>query len=272
MTYNAVSPDLQRTRQIAEALDRLNSERQRVEDEILREIVERLERHPEEAKHYTLVLAGEGWHRGVIGIVAQRVVERYHRPALVMGVEDGQAVGSGRSIPGLHLFEALDAIRDLFERFGGHAQAAGFTLPAARIHDLAARFEAYARTKLSAGDLEPAQRVDGEVSLGELDWDLYQALEGLGPFGCGNPTPVLAAHGLSLLVPPRVLREKHLKLRVAQGNKSFDALAWRWADKGRALMPGQTLDLAFTLDQNVYQNIATLQLVVKDIRTMMNYE
>ncbi len=261
------SPDAQRARQIAERLDRLNSERQRVEDEILREIVERLERYPEEAKRYTLVLAGGGWHRGVIGIVAQRVVERYHRPALVMGVEDGQAVGSGRSIPGLHLFEALDALRDLFERFGGHAQAAGFTLPAARVPDLAARFEAYARTKLSAGDLEPTLRVDGEISLRELDWDHYQALERLAPFGCGNPTPVLAARRVSLLTPPRVLREKHLKLKVAQGSKSFDALAWRWADKGLALRTGQMLDLAFTLDQNVFQDIATLQLVVKDIRT-----
>ncbi len=261
------SPDVQRARQIAERLDRLNSERQRVEDEILREIVERLERQPEEAKRYTLVLAGEGWHRGVIGIVAQRVVERYHRPALVMGVEDGQAVGSGRSISGFHLFEALNALRDLFERFGGHAQAAGCTLPAARVPELAARFEAYARGKLSAEDLEPTLRVDGEISLGELDWDLYQALERLAPFGCGNPTPVLAARRLNLVTSPRVLREKHLKLKVAQGSKSFDALAWRWADKGLALRSGQMLDLAFTLDQNVFQDIATLQLVVKDIRT-----
>ncbi len=261
------SSDGQRTHQIAEALDRLNSERQRVEDEILREIVERLERHPEEANRYTLVLAGEGWHRGVIGIVAQRVVERYHRPALVVGVEDGEAVGSGRSIPALHLFEALEAIREVFERFGGHAQAAGFTLPVARVSDLAARFEAYVRTKLAAEDLEPALRVDAEVTLRELNWDLFQALERLGPFGCGNPTPVLAARGLSLLLPPRVLREKHLKLKVAQEGRSFDALAWRWADKGLALMPGKSLDLAFTLDQNVYQDIATLQLVVKDLRS-----
>ncbi len=266
------SSDTQRTSQIADRLDQLNSERQRVEDEILREIFERLERHPEEAQRTTLVLAGEGWHRGVIGIVAQRVVERYHRPALVVGVEDGQGVGSGRSIPGLHLFEALGSIHDVFERFGGHAQAAGFTLPAARLPELAERFEGYARTKLTAEDLEPAMRVDAEVSLRELDWGLYQALESLGPFGCGNPTPVLAARGLSLLMPPRVLREKHLKLRVAQGTKSFDALAWRWADKGLALLPGKALDLAFTLDQNVYQDIATLQLVVKDIRTMMNSE
>lgn len=262
------SSDPQRTSQIADRLDQLNSERQRVEDEILREIVERLQRHPEEAQRFTLVLAGEGWHRGVIGIVAQRVVERYHRPALVVGVEDGQGVGSGRSIPGLHLFEALDSIRDVFERFGGHAQAAGFTLPATCVPELAARFETYARSKLTAEDLEPALRVDAEVSLKELDWDLYRALERLGPFGCGNPTPVLAARGLSLLAPPRILREKHLKLKVVQGAKSFDALAWRWADRGLALAPGQEVDLAFTLDQNVYQDIAALQLVVRDIGTM----
>src|SRR5574337_53438 len=105
-------------------------------DEILREIIARVEQTPQMAERYFLVLAGEGWHRGVIGIVAQRVVERYYRPALVIGVEDGVGVGSGRSIKGFHLLEALSAASDLFERFGGHAQAAGFTLPAHRIPEL----------------------------------------------------------------------------------------------------------------------------------------
>ena len=232
---------------------------------MLREIAELMERNPERAKRYSLVLAGEGWHRGVIGIVAQRVVDRYHRPALVIGVENGVGVGSGRSIKAFHLLDALAALGDIFYRFGGHAQAGGFTLPAQRIPELETRLEAYARSVLTPQDLEPVLRVDAEVSLSEVDWGLFQELEQLQPFGFGNPTPNFVARGLRLMMPPRILQDKHLKLRVAHGAKSFDALGWGWAERGLTLVPGQPVDIAFTLDQNVFQEVATLQLVMKDI-------
>jgi single-stranded-DNA-specific exonuclease len=218
------------------------------------------------AERYSLVLSSEGWHRGVIGIVAQRVVDRYHRPTLVIGVEDGVGFGSGRSIMRFHLLEALGAMSDLFDRFGGHAQAAGFALPAARIPDLEKRFELHARSVLAPEDLHPALSVDAEVPLAEIDWPLYEDLQRLSPFGYGNPTPLLVACGLNLVFAPRVLQDKHLKLRVAQGPRSLDALGWGWAGKGRLLAPGQQLDLAFTLDKNVFQEQASLQLVIKDMR------
>jgi len=261
------SPDAAKARGIAERLDKLNRERQRLEDEILHEITDFMEQRPEMANRHSLVLAGEGWHRGVIGIVAQRVVERYHRPALVIGVEDGVGVGSGRSIKPFHLLDALSTVGDLFERFGGHAQAAGFTLPADRIRELEERLERYARSVLTAQDLEPVLHVDAEVNLTDIDWDLYRELERLGPFGFGNPTPTLAARGLRLVMTPRVLQDKHLKLRVAQGTRSFDAAGWGWAGKSSPLSPGQQLDMAFTLDQNVFQDVASLQLVIKDLRS-----
>jgi single-stranded-DNA-specific exonuclease len=261
------SSDVSEARAIAERLEKLNRERQRVEENILREITEIMERNPERAKQYSLVLAGEGWHRGVIGIVAQRVVDRYQRPTLIIGVENGVGVGSGRSIKAFHLLDALGALSDIFERFGGHAQAGGFTLPAHRIPELEARLESYARSVLSPQDLEPVLRVDEEVNLTEVDWGLFQELEKLEPFGFGNPTPNLVARGLRLMMPPRILQDKHLKLKVAQGAKSFDALGWGWANRGLALVPGQPLDIAFTLDQNVFQEVATLQLVIKDIRS-----
>ena len=258
-------PDAARTREIAERLERLNRERQRVEDEILREIVEQVERRTDLAGRYTLVLAGPGWHRGVIGIVAQRVVERYHRPTLVIGVEDGVGVGSGRSLKRFHLLEALTAASDLFERFGGHAQAAGFALPADRVPELERRFEEYARTVLVPGDLEPVLRVDGQVNLAEMDWPLYQELSKLEPFGMGNPTPVFGACGLRLVATPRVLQEKHLKLRVGQAARTLDAIGWGWAARAPALAAGQQVDLAFTLEENNYQDMASLQLVIKDL-------
>ena len=258
--------DASQARLIAERLDKLNRERQRVEDEILRQILESLERRPETAQRYTLVLSGEGWHRGVIGIVAQRVVERFHRPALVIGVEDGQGVGSGRSLRSFHLLNALQTASDLFERFGGHAQAAGFALPAARIPELEKRLESYARARLTPEDLAPLLSVDAEVGGEEIDWPLYESLRCLRPFGCGNPTPVLVARGLRLVMVPRILQDKHLKLKVALGARSVDALGWGMAAKGPGLTPGQQLDLAFTLEENVFQDISSLQLVMKDMK------
>ncbi len=260
------TPDASNAGRIAERLDRLNRERQQAEEEILREITERPEQRPGIAERFSRIYWGEGWHRGVIGIVAQRLVERHNRPTLVIGVQDGVGVGSGRSIKGFHLLEALARASDLFERYGGHAQAAGFTLPADRIGELEARFESYARAALAPEDLEPVLRVDAEVNLKDIDWDLLEFLRCLEPCGFGNPTPVFAARGLSLALPPRILKEKHLKLKVVQGSKSLDALGWGQADLGPGLAPGQQLDLAFTLEENVYQGRASLRLVMKDIQ------
>jgi single-stranded-DNA-specific exonuclease len=261
-----VTSEVERARAIAARLDLLNRERQRTEEEILREITDRMTQRPEISSRYSLVFAGEGWHRGVIGIVAQRLVERVYRPTLVVGIEDGVGVGSGRSIRGFHLLDALTPLGDLFERFGGHAQAAGFALPAERIAELEARFEERARHLLRPEDLEPTQRIDAELGLREVDWELLEEVQGLEPFGSGNPKPVFAARKVRLAAPPRVLKEKHLKLRVTQGGEAFDALAWRQAGRVRELESGQLLDSAFTLDTNVYQGVPRLQLILRDFR------
>lgn len=252
--------------EIAGRLDRLNQERQQVEEGMLSEITELMEENPEYKERRSLVFAGRGWHRGVIGIVAQRVAERHHRPALVISVEGGEGMGSGRSIPGFHLLDALHAAGDLFRRYGGHAQAAGFTVAADRIPELEARFESYARTKLRSEQLEPTLKIDAEVSLAELDGPLYDSLQRLAPHGMGNPTPVFAAHGLRLLSPPRVLKERHLKLRVAQDSRSLDALAWGWGPRSEEWRQGESVDAAFVLDANDFQEFRTLQLELKDMQ------
>lgn len=260
------TPDPDQGRRIAERLEVLNRERQRVETEILREISTRMAQQPEKADCYSLVLAGEGWHRGVIGIVAQRVVELYHRPTLVIGVEQGIGQGSARSIPHFHLLNALTRMSDLFERFGGHAQAAGFTLPADRIGELGRRLEAYCRSVLKPENLEPVLRVDAEIKLDELDAGLYEKMCKLEPFGFGNPTPTFVARNIQLMEPPRVLKEKHLKFRVRKGARLFDALGWGWAGRCTAFTAGQQVDLAFALDENVYMGRSTMQLILKDVQ------
>jgi single-stranded-DNA-specific exonuclease len=256
--------DAARARALAERLEALNRERQLVEEEILTAIAGLMEEHPERARRYTLVFAAEGWHRGVIGIVAQRVVDRYHRPTLVIGVEEGVGVGSGRSIKGFHLLEALRQASDLFERFGGHAQAAGFSLPAHRIPELETRLERYAHSVLAPDDLEPVLRVEAEVRLAEINRELYEQVQRLEPYGFGNPTPVFATRQSLVAMPPRLVKGKHLKLRVAQEGKAFDVLGWQMAEQAAGLAGTQMLDLAFTLDANVFQNTVTLQLILKD--------
>jgi single-stranded-DNA-specific exonuclease len=269
------TPQADKARAIAERLDKRNRERQEVEEQILAKALEVKEgsdlvggaassRGPDGC--YSLVVAGAGWHRGVIGIVAQRLVERFHLPTLVIAIEDGVGHGSGRSITGFHLVEALDQAKELLDRYGGHAQAAGFSMPADQIPELAARFERHAHRMLRAEDLEPVLRVDAEVDLPDVDHNLYQALRQLEPYGLGNPTPVFATRSIQLLGPPRVLKDKHLKLRVAQGKKSAEAVGWGLAERARLLAAFQQVDLAFSVDENLYQEMASLQLVIKDIR------
>jgi single-stranded-DNA-specific exonuclease len=258
--------DLEKARETALRLDKLNAERQRVEESILSEIEESLKSQPELSERYSLVFSGEGWHRGVLGIVAQRVVERCYRPTLVVGVADGTGQGSGRSIANFHLLNALTASEDLFERFGGHAAAAGFSLRSDLIGELATRFEDHARSVLSPEDLIPLLRVDAEVDLDQIGWSVYEELRKMEPFGLGNPTPVFVARNLRLAVAARVVGNKHLKLKVGRDSTLFDALGWNQGGQAELLKTGDLLDVAFTLDENFYQGIASLQMIIKDMR------
>ncbi|HEX5483169.1 MAG TPA: single-stranded-DNA-specific exonuclease RecJ [Terriglobia bacterium] len=251
--------------EIAERLDTLNRNRQQTEESIVAEIKARVAAEPRRSSQYSLVFSGENWHRGVIGIAAQRVVDIYYRPALVMAVENGTAHGSGRSIPGFHLLDALTESKHLFERFGGHAQAAGFSLPSSRIGELEEALEAYARTILSPAALEPALRVDAQVNLQDLSWDFYEQLKKLEPCGCGNPQPVFTAK-VDLKSPARILKEKHLKIRVAQQKIVFDAVGWRMAERAAELVGEAAAEIAFTLGETSFQGERELQLVLKDFR------
>jgi single-stranded-DNA-specific exonuclease len=209
--------DAARAHEIAARLDQLNGERQEEERRILEAIESRFEQEPSLRNAYCVVVDGDGWHRGVIGITATRVVERYRRPALVLSHDDGEAHGSGRSIPAFHLLGALEACRGLFTRYGGHSHAVGFSLPSARVPELRAQLDAYARTRLTPADFEPAIDLDAELALDQVTPDLFQALERLEPFGQGNPEPVFAARGVRLMAPPKLLKDKHVKLRLAAG-------------------------------------------------------
>jgi single-stranded-DNA-specific exonuclease len=207
--------DAERARQIAGRLDQLNADRQDEERRIMECIERRLEEEPALREAYCVVVDGDGWHRGVIGITATRVVERYGRPTLVVSREGEEAHGSGRSVPAFHLLNALESCHELFSRYGGHAHAVGFALPSGNVQKLREHLDTYARARLTLADLEPQLEVDGELSLEEVTPELYRALCLLEPFGMDNPEPVFTAHAVRLMAPPQVLKDKHVRLRVA---------------------------------------------------------
>jgi single-stranded-DNA-specific exonuclease len=267
------SREMKQAQEIAAKLNQLNAERQNEEARIVKEIQERLDGDAAQREPYCLVVDGDGWHRGVIGIVATRVVERYGRPALVLArdVESGEAHGSGRSIAGFHLLEALEQpeCRRLFTRFGGHAHAVGFSLPGERVSELRARIDEYARGRLTPEDLVSSLAIDMEIDLEQVTRDLCAELEQLEPFGQGNREPVLAVRNAVLLQPPKVLKEKHLKLRVGAGNgnhRGYDALGWRMAERiqKEGLVAGERLNLAFNLEENQHPDFGGPQMILQD--------
>jgi len=206
--------DVVRARELATKLDQLNTERQEEERRILKSLEERISGDPALCDAYCIVLDGEGWHRGVIGITATRVVERYNRPTLVISREGEEAFGSGRSIRAFHLLEAVESCRDLFSRYGGHAHACGFAMPAANVDQLRVRLDAFARARLTLEDFVPVLAVDDELRFEEITPELFRALSLLEPYGVGNPEPVFSTRGAKLTAPPRILKEKHVKLRL----------------------------------------------------------
>ena len=207
--------DVERAREIAGRLDKLNADRQDEERRIMESILRRLEDEPALREAYCVVVDGEGWHRGVIGITASRVVERHGRPTLIISREGEEAHGSGRSIGAFHLLQALESCPELFSRYGGHAHAVGFALPSANVEKLREHLDAYARARLTPADFEPQLTFDRELPLGEVTPELHQALMLLEPFGMENREPIFAARGVRLMTPPQAVKEKHVRMRVA---------------------------------------------------------
>jgi single-stranded-DNA-specific exonuclease len=258
--------DLQSAMELAQAMNVQNAARQEIEAETLAQALEQIEIHPELKEAHVAVIAGLGWHRGVIGIVASKVVERLHRPTLIISVEDGMGHGSGRSITAFHLLNGLESCGDLFERFGGHSHAAGVTIRAENIDELRRRLNAYAQTVLSSEDLVPLVPIDYELSLKQATLETLDEINRLEPFGSGNPPPIFATHGVQVVERPRILKDKHLKLKVMQGGRWIDAIWWGAAERAAEIFAGDTVSLAYNLSENDYNNHKHIQLILRDLK------
>ncbi|MGA2597595.1 MAG: DHHA1 domain-containing protein, partial [Bryobacteraceae bacterium] len=224
---------------------------------------------PVVASDAALVFSGANWHRGVVGIVASRLVERFCRPVFVLSEEDGQAQGSGRSISAFHLLDALEAMPELFKRFGGHRQAAGLSMSADRVSEFRERFNAYAAERLTAEDFVPQIGIDAVLSLKELDEVGVAEVLSLAPFGFGNPSPVLAATGAESAGPASVLKEKHLRVHVRQNGRAMTAKAWNFAERIEEVAMGNKIDVAFCIEEDNYagnRGEPAWSATVKDVR------
>jgi single-stranded-DNA-specific exonuclease len=229
--------DPARARELAAKLDQLNTARQEEERRILGAVEERISGDPTLCDAYCIVIDGDGWHRGVIGITATRIVERYNRPTIVISREGDEAFGSGRSIRTFHLLEAIESCNRLFSRYGGHAHACGFAMPTAHIDELRTRLDAFARSRLTLADFEPVLDLDAELSLSDVTPELFRALELLEPYGVGNPEPVFASRCVELTAPPRILKDKHVKFKLRAGHTRSRSAGSAWtAEGGRPYM------------------------------------
>ena len=252
---------------LARQLDEENVRRQEEEAGILSAARKVVETDPAVGAHSILVVAGEGWHRGVIGIVASKLVDSFHRPAIVLSIEGDLAHGSCRSIRGFNVLAALEHCAVHLSRFGGHKQAAGLTMEAARVGAFREMLADYADKLLGPDDLKPRLRIDGCLGFRDITADFAGEMALLAPFGAGNPRPLFEAQGVEVIDGPRRIKERHLKMALKQNGRIFRAIAWRAVECEQFITDNRTsLDLAFCLEHNRYQGNDFLELSVTDVR------
>jgi single-stranded-DNA-specific exonuclease len=262
LTEDAREADL-----LANQLEELNRDRQAVEERILREAVAVIEAWPNERRHHrAYVVWGEGWHEGVIGIVASRLVERFGRPVVLIAGEGESWKGSGRSVPSFDLHGGLAACSDHLERFGGHRAAAGLTIQAHQLEPFAAAFAAHADAELVDEDLSPITRIDAVVPATALTLELARELEQLAPFGLENPDVTLLVAGCEAVGASTVGEGKHLRFRVRQqGRDAGSAIAFGLGGQLERLQGPSQFDVAFRLKQNRWNGAVSPQLVVRRV-------
>jgi len=250
--------------ELAEFLDKQNRERQEVEKRIFAAAEEKIAKEFDPSRDAAIVVFERDWHPGVLGIVASRIVHKYHRPAIVIGLdENGVGKGSGRSIEGFNLVQTLTRCADRIDKYGGHEMAAGLTVQEKNLDLFAKQFRQVARDLLSDEDLQPRLRLDHEISFAELNFDFLGWHEMLQPFGNGNPQPLFLARGVESVAVPRIVGEKHLQLRLRQHNYHQRAIFFGAAADA---LPKQPWDIAFRIRPDEYEGETRLEMRVEAVR------
>ncbi len=258
-------------RGLAEQLNSENLRRQKEEANIIAEARKVVETDLDVGSRTVIVVAGDGWHRGVIGIVASKLVDAFNRPAIVLSRDGDIAHGSCRSISSFNMFAALESCAEIMTKFGGHKQAAGLTIESSRIRELRDSINAYADGCLQPDDLRPRLWIDGSLTFRSISEQVTSELSALAPFGAGNPRPVFRASGVEIVDGPRLLKERHLKMAFRQEGRVMRGIAWRAADRERFVAAHRgAIDVAFSLEQDNWNGERYLQLSVADFRAPEN--
>ena len=254
-------------RALAERLDVENQHRRDEEAAIVAQARKAVDTDLEVGSRTVIVVAGEGWHRGVIGIVASRLVDAYQRPAIVLSVDAETAYGSCRSLPSFDVLGALESCAELMIRFGGHKQAAGLTIEAARIPEFRARVNAHADRCLEPDDLKPRLWVDGSLGFRAISSQVAAEMTTLAPFGPGNPRPVFQTGRVEVVDGPRRVKERHLKMSFRHDGRVIRGIAWRASERADFLTEHRAaVDVAFSVEEDTWNGQRYLQLSVADFR------
>ncbi len=253
--------------EMARLLDQDNRRRRNIDESTLKEALEMIEQNVDLNKDKAIVLASSGWHPGVIGIVASRLVERFHRPTIMIAIDEEEGKGSARSIPGFHLYEALRDCDEYLIRYGGHKYAAGLSISPKDISPFREKFKKVTDQRLTDGDLLPRLFIDAELELTQIDTNLIKLLDLFAPFGPQNHRPIFQTINLSVWGEPYVVGNNHLRLRVKKDNAVFDCIGFGFGDMAKPLsMKGIKLDLAYVVETNYWNGTYKIQLRIKDLK------
>jgi single-stranded-DNA-specific exonuclease len=254
-------------RALAEQLDAENLRRQQEEAEIVAQARKIVETDLDVGSRTVIVVAGEGWHRGVIGIVASKLVDAFHRPAIVISTDGELAHGSCRSIPSFNMLAALESCAEVMPKFGGHKQAAGLTIEASRIRELRSRVNDFADARLTPDDLRPRLWIDSSLTFRSINEQVVSEVSTLAPFGAGNPCPVFRTSRVEIVDGPRRLKDRHLKMAFKQDGRILRGVAWRASERESFVAEHRAaIDLAFSLENDMWNGERYLQLSVADFR------
>jgi len=252
--------------ELAKMLTKENRSRQKMEDVVLRQAMARIETEVDFTRQRVIVLEGENWHKGIIGIVASRIVDRFYRPTVMISMDGDEGRGSCRSIRNFNLVNALSECSDFLKRYGGHKNAAGLTIDKMSLNGFKEKINLIANERISDENLIPSIKIDTEIPISSLSKDLLEDLDSLGPFGFGNPRPVFSSQNLSIRNVPQVLRRSTLKMWVTDGNITAEAIGFNMADSLPSDPLKQRIDLAYSCDLNTYKGITSIKLQIKDMR------
>lgn len=263
-----VSTDVVQAEELATTLHDTNTERRDLDDNITKEALEMLHYDVVSKNKNTTVLFKRDWHKGVIGIVASRMIENYYRPTIILTESNGKAVGSARSIPGIDVYNALQACSDLLEQFGGHTYAAGLALSLENVEIFKHRFEEVVSLQIEQKQeiTIPEIQIDAVIDLDSVNDKFYKIIEQMAPFGPGNMRPIFLSENVQLAEKPRIVKDKHLKVAIQHRNRFMSGIAFGQANKFEMVSQAQKHNICFVIEENIYNGNRNLQMLVKDIK------